>query len=81
MDERSGAGDGDRTRDHKLGKLVLYQLSYARSGSSGLILPAVKGPVKKRPPRPGATLSCRVSFRAERHSGGAAFLTLRNGQG
>jgi len=41
----------------------------------------VKGPVKKRPPRPGATLSCRVSFRAERHSGGAAFLTLRNGQG
>ncbi len=26
----SGAGDGIRTRDTKLGKLVLYQLSYAR---------------------------------------------------
>ena len=26
----NGAGDGDRTRDPKLGKLVLYQLSYAR---------------------------------------------------
>ena len=25
-----GAGNGDRTRDPKLGKLVLYQLSYAR---------------------------------------------------
>lgn len=25
-----GAGDGGRTRDTKLGKLVLYQLSYAR---------------------------------------------------
>ncbi len=27
----AGAGNGVRTRDHKLGKLVLYQLSYARS--------------------------------------------------
>ena len=26
-----GAGDGIRTRDTKLGKLVLYQLSYART--------------------------------------------------
>src|SRR5512142_1694303 len=26
----NGAGDGSRTRDPKLGKLVLYQLSYAR---------------------------------------------------
>ena len=26
-----GAGNGGRTRDFKLGKLVLYQLSYARS--------------------------------------------------
>ena len=25
-----GAGDGDRTRDLELGKLRLYQLSYAR---------------------------------------------------
>src|SRR5678809_1347022 len=24
------AGDGTRTRDHKLGRLVLYQLSYSR---------------------------------------------------
>ena len=28
---RNGAGNGVRTRDTKLGKLVLYQLSYARS--------------------------------------------------
>ena len=26
----SGAGDGIRTRDQELGKLLLYQLSYAR---------------------------------------------------
>ncbi len=30
--ESSGAGNGVRTRDTKLGKLVLYQLSYARPG-------------------------------------------------
>ena len=30
IQNKSGAGDGDRTRDPKLGKLVLYQLSYAR---------------------------------------------------
>ena len=29
-----GAGNGGRTRDFKLGKLVLYQLSYARSSVS-----------------------------------------------
>lgn len=29
--EKIGAGDGTRTRDPKLGKLVLYQLSYTRS--------------------------------------------------
>jgi hypothetical protein len=28
-----GAGDGVRTRDPKLGKLVLYQLSYSRQMS------------------------------------------------
>jgi hypothetical protein len=28
--QKNGAGDGSRTRDPKLGKLVLYQLSYAR---------------------------------------------------
>ena len=27
----SGAGDGIRTRDPNLGKVVLYQLSYTRS--------------------------------------------------
>jgi hypothetical protein len=27
-----GAGDGSRTRDLKFGKLVLYQLSYTRTG-------------------------------------------------
>jgi hypothetical protein len=29
----NGAGDGYRTRDIKLGKLALYQLSYARPGT------------------------------------------------
>jgi hypothetical protein len=28
---QTGAGNGIRTRDPKLGKLVLYQLSYTRS--------------------------------------------------
>ncbi len=27
----NGAGNGTRTRDPQLGKLLLYQLSYARS--------------------------------------------------
>ena len=31
LDPGAGAGNGIRTRDTKLGKLVLYQLSYARS--------------------------------------------------
>ncbi len=30
LSESVGAGDGTRTRDLKLGKLSLYQLSYAR---------------------------------------------------
>ena len=29
--KEAGAGDGNRTRDIQLGKLTLYQLSYARS--------------------------------------------------
>ncbi len=33
MPDKVGAGNGARTRDTKLGKLVLYQLSYARSKS------------------------------------------------
>ncbi len=32
----NGAGNGTRTRDIQLGKLTLYQLSYARSGKSQL---------------------------------------------
>ena len=31
-DEKIGAGDEARTRDPQLGKLMLYQLSYSRSG-------------------------------------------------
>ncbi len=30
MTESNGAGEGTRTLDTKLGKLLLYQLSYAR---------------------------------------------------
>jgi hypothetical protein len=33
MSCQDGADNGVRTRDTKLGKLVLYQLSYVRSGS------------------------------------------------
>ena len=40
--QNSGAGDGVRTRDPELGKLVLYQLSYTRN-SSTLALPAAAG--------------------------------------
>jgi hypothetical protein len=32
------AGDGSRTRDPQLGKLMLYQLSYSRSLVGGLAL-------------------------------------------
>jgi hypothetical protein len=35
-DCESGAGNGIRTRDVQLGKLTLYQLSYARSPGTGL---------------------------------------------
>ena len=31
----AGAGDGDRTRDPQLGKLMLYQLSYSRPMTYG----------------------------------------------
>jgi hypothetical protein len=32
-----GAGDGIRTRDQELGKLLLYQLSYARPDEAGIL--------------------------------------------
>ena len=38
-----GAGDGDRTRDLELGKLRLYQLSYARSTKGDAILSEKRG--------------------------------------
>ena len=37
-----GAGNGSRTRDPKLGKLVLYQLSYARSSRQSGFLERVQ---------------------------------------
>ncbi len=40
-----GAGDGDRTRDLELGKLRLYQLSYARSTGSGFYNGRRKGAI------------------------------------
>ena len=36
----NGAGNETRTRDPNLGKVVLYQLSYSRFGSSRGILPS-----------------------------------------
>ena len=63
MDHRSAgvsweAGDETRTRDPKLGKLVLYQLSYTRIGSklsddqsrpSGYIESGAETPTRSRP--------------------------------
>gem|GEM_PF-4017976 len=31
MDTRYGAGDGTRTRNNQLGRLMLYQLNYTRA--------------------------------------------------
>ena len=42
----SGAGNGFRTRDPKLGKLVLYQLSYARSSRESGFLELVQSTKK-----------------------------------
>ena len=41
---KNGAGNGVRTRDPQLGKLMLYQLSYARS--VGVKLPSEREAVK-----------------------------------
>ncbi len=41
-----GAGNGTRTRDPNLGKVVLYQLSYSRPGSARIVMPYE--PVKPR---------------------------------
>jgi hypothetical protein len=40
----NGAGDGIRTRDPNLGKVVLYQLSYARETRKGakIIIPILR---------------------------------------
>jgi hypothetical protein len=39
----TGAGDGIRTRDTELGKLVLYQLSYARPKTVPMICAGTRG--------------------------------------
>ncbi len=39
---KPGAGNGTRTRDPQLGKLMLYQLSYSRPGSEDTAGPAAK---------------------------------------
>src|SRR3954467_5250372 len=46
----TGAGDGIRTRDQELGKLLLYQLSYARTADGAGIVThcSVKYSVKRR---------------------------------
>ena len=51
--ELHGAGEGTRTLDIQLGKLTLYQLSYARSGRLGAAWGGKgtrrEGEVKRRP--------------------------------
>ena len=67
----TGAGDGGRTRDPQLGKLMLYQLSYTRMRatlalpSRGVNLGARRAPGEQRRQaleilrRSGAQLECR----------------------
>ena len=50
----NGAGNGSRTRDLQLGKLPLYQLSYARTPWNGLGIVA-NPPIRN--PRPVSPLS------------------------
>ena len=53
----NGAGDEIRTRDIYLGKVVLYQLSYSRTGTAPPAVPSEQVPwanlvqYKKKPPR------------------------------
>jgi hypothetical protein len=47
----SGAGDGTRTRDPELGKLMLYQLSYARTASGLSTRGGNRYPSRGRAPR------------------------------
>ncbi len=45
-----GAGNGTRTRDIQLGKLALYQLSYARLRGEGTLRPGPRQPETARKP-------------------------------
>src|SRR5262249_5705653 len=53
--EKHGAGSGNRTRDTELGKLVLYQLSYARpwrvESSTGSLAVSTSRPESPAPGR------------------------------
>ena len=53
---RNGAGNGTRTRDIHLGKVVLYQLSYSRPPSASQ---APKGGLRLADKRPGAAPATR----------------------
>ncbi len=64
---RDGAGDGIRTRDTKLGKLVLYQLSYARSWHSVAeysIYSSARLALHSVPRGPHSRAVCRCALRA-----------------
>ncbi len=50
--EKTGAGNGARTRDIQLGKLTLYQLSYARSGDQNITKESPGGNAGWLRPRP-----------------------------
>ncbi len=56
---RTGAGDGIRTRDPQLGRLMLYQLSYSREWVEGFGSQAV-GP--SEPKAPNSKLVGREGF-------------------
>src|SRR3954470_24798964 len=55
------AGNGTRTRDPNLGKVVLYQLSYSRETERIL----VSGPPRRNDPQPGVNIGRRGSHGGE----------------
>jgi hypothetical protein len=55
------AGNGTRTRDPNLGKVVLYQLSYSRETERIL----VSGPPRRNDPRLGVKIGRRGSYGGE----------------
>ena len=61
------AGDGARTHDPQLGKLMLYQLSYAREAGSVAILSATLIPAESAR-KPAGQVSCHSLRNSKQHA-------------